>query len=62
MSTVTALDHNLNALHHQRVNTWCAYEVPGIILMCDLKGAMQFDHSKYIPTHFSTFIHYDFNA
>jgi hypothetical protein len=41
---------------------WGSYEVPGMILLCDLRGAMQFDHSIDMSVHVSTCVMYDFNA
>jgi hypothetical protein len=42
--------------------TWCGREVPGMILLRDLKGAMRLDHSKDMSVHVSTCTSYDFNA
>jgi hypothetical protein len=44
------------------VNTLCGYEVSGMILLRDLKGAMRFNCSKYMPVHGSSFTMYDFNT
>jgi hypothetical protein len=38
------------------------YEVPGMILLCDLKGAMQLDHSKDMSVHVSVCTSYDLNT
>jgi len=38
------------------------YEVPGMILLCGLKGAMQRDSNKDMSLHVSTWTRYDFNA
>jgi hypothetical protein len=35
----------------QSRNTWCDYEVPGMILLRDLKGAMQLDCNKDMYMH-----------
>jgi hypothetical protein len=42
--------------------TQCGYEVPRMILMHDLKGAMRLDRSKDMSVHVSTCTSYDFNA
>jgi hypothetical protein len=42
--------------------TWFGYEVPGIILLRDLQGAMLLDHSKDMSMHVSTCTSYNFNA
>jgi hypothetical protein len=36
-------------------------EVPGMILLHDLKGVMQLDHSNVMSVHVSTCTSYDFN-
>jgi hypothetical protein len=46
------------SLHH----TWLGYEVPGMILLSDLEGIMQLDHSKDMAVHFATFASYNFNT
>jgi hypothetical protein len=43
-------------------NTWCGYEVAGMILLHDLKGAMSLDCSKDMSVHVSTCTSYDFIA
>jgi hypothetical protein len=43
-------------------NAWCGYEVPGTILLRDLKGAMRLGSSKDMSVHVSTCISYDLNA
>jgi len=40
----------------------CGYEVPGIILLRDLQGAMLLDHSKDMSMHVSTCTSYDFST
>jgi hypothetical protein len=40
----------------------CAYEVPGKISLCNLKGTMQHDCSKDMAVHVSSCSSYDFNA
>jgi hypothetical protein len=40
----------------------CGYEVPGMILLRHLKGAMPLDRSKDMSTHVLTCITYDFNT
>jgi len=42
--------------------TWFDYEVPGMILLCYLKGAMRLDRNEDISVHVSTCISYDFSA
>jgi hypothetical protein len=42
--------------------TWCGYEVPGIILLHNLKGALLLDCSKDISVHVSACTSYDFSA
>jgi len=37
-------------------------EIPGMILLCNLEGAMQFDCSKDMSVHVSTCTSYDFNV
>jgi hypothetical protein len=37
-------------------------DVHGMILLCDLRGAMRFDRRKGISVHVSAFSSYDFNA
>jgi hypothetical protein len=34
-----------SSVYHM-TDTWCGYEVPGMILLSDLKGAMRLDCSK----------------
>jgi len=41
---------------------WYGCEVPGMILLCDLQGAMQLDCSKHMSVHVSTCASYNFNA
>jgi hypothetical protein len=41
---------------------WCDYEVPEMILLSSLKGAMQLDCNKNMTLHVSTFTSYNFNA
>jgi len=41
--------------------TWHGCEVPGMILLCDLKGATQRDCSKDMSVHVSVCINYDFS-
>jgi len=38
------------------------YEVPGMILLQDLKGAMRLDGTKDVTVHVSTCASYNFNA
>jgi len=33
-----------------------------MILLCNLEGAMQLDHSKNVSVHISACVSYDFNA
>jgi len=40
----------------------CDYEVPGMVLLRGLKGAVPFDCSKDMSVHVSTCTNYDFNA
>jgi len=40
----------------------CSHEVPGMILLHDLQGAMQLDHSKDMYMHVSTCTSYDLNT
>jgi hypothetical protein len=40
----------------------CGYELPGMILLCKLKGAMQLEHGKDMTVHVSTCTSYDCNA
>jgi len=35
-------------------HTWCGYEVSGMILLCDLQGAIWLDHSDNMSVHVST--------
>jgi hypothetical protein len=42
--------------------TWRDYEVPGVILLSNLKGAMKRDPSEDVSVHVSTCTSYDFNA
>jgi hypothetical protein len=44
------------------IHKWCGYEVPGMILFLDLKGATRLDPSKHVSVHVSTCTSYDFNA
>jgi hypothetical protein len=44
------------------VYAWCGYEVPGKILLRNLRGAILLDHSKDMSVHISTFTNYDFSA
>jgi len=41
-------------LDYSAKNTWCGYEISGIILLYNIKGAMQLDHSKDMSVHIST--------
>jgi len=41
---------------------WCGYEVPGTILLHNLKGAMQLDRTKDMSLHVSTCTSYYFNT
>jgi len=43
-------------------NTSCDYEVRGMILLHDIEGAMQFDHSKDISVYVSICTSYDLNT
>jgi hypothetical protein len=43
-------------------STWCSYEVPGMIILHDLKGAIWLDCSKDTSVHVSTCTCYDFKA
>jgi hypothetical protein len=43
-------------------NKWRDYEVPGIILLSFLKGAMQLDRRKVMSVHVSICISCDFKA
>jgi hypothetical protein len=40
----------------------CDYEVPGMILLRNLQGAMRLDRSKDMSVHVSTCTSYDLNA
>jgi hypothetical protein len=40
----------------------CSYDVPRMILLCNVKEAMRLDHSKDMFVHVSTCTSYDFNA
>jgi hypothetical protein len=40
----------------------CGYEVPSMILLCNLKVAMQLYRRKDVSVHVSTCTSYDFNA
>jgi hypothetical protein len=42
--------------------TLCGCEVPGIILLRDLKGAVRLDRSKFMSLQVSTCTIHDFNA
>jgi hypothetical protein len=42
--------------------TWCSYEVPEMILLHYLKGAMRVDRNKDMSLHVSTCTSYDFSA
>jgi hypothetical protein len=44
------------------IHTWCGYEVPRMILLRDLEGAMRINRSKSMSLHVSTCTPYDFNA
>jgi hypothetical protein len=44
------------------LNKSCAYDVPGMILLHDLKGTMRLDRSKDMSVHVSTCTSYDFNT
>jgi hypothetical protein len=44
------------------INTWRGYEVPGMILLCDLEAAVRYDLSNIMSTHASTCINCDFNT
>jgi hypothetical protein len=44
------------------LNTQCSYEVPGLILLCYLKGAIRLDRNKNMSVHVSTCTSYSFNA
>jgi hypothetical protein len=41
---------------------WRGREVPGMILLRDLQGAVRLDRSKNVFVHVSTCASYDFNA
>jgi len=43
-------------------HTRFGYEVPGIVLFHNLKGAMRFDHSKDMSLDVSTCTRYDFKT
>jgi len=36
---------------------WCGNEVPGMILLCDLKEAMRLDRTKDMSMHISNCLH-----
>jgi hypothetical protein len=42
-----------NVIHKGGIleSTWCGYEVPEMILLCNLKGAIQLDHNKDMPVY-----------
>jgi hypothetical protein len=40
----------------------CGNEFPGMILLCDFKGAIRLDHSKYLSVLVSTCASYNLNA
>jgi hypothetical protein len=42
--------------------TWCGYEVPGIVLLPELKGDMRLDRSNDISVYVSTCTAYDLNT
>jgi hypothetical protein len=44
------------------MNMWFTYEIPEIILLCDLKGTVQLDCSKDMSVHVSSCTSYDFNT
>jgi len=44
------------------VYTWCDHEVPRMILLHDLRGAMQIYHSKNMSVYVATCTIYDLNA
>jgi hypothetical protein len=44
------------------LNTLCDYEAPGMILLCNSRGAMWLDCSKNMCVHVSTCTSYDFNS
>jgi hypothetical protein len=44
------------------LHTWCDYDVPGMILLLDLKGAMRLDHSEDMSVRVSPCTDYDLNA
>jgi hypothetical protein len=41
---------------------WCGYEIARMILLHDLKGALQLDHGKDMFMPVSACTSYDFNA
>jgi hypothetical protein len=43
-------------------NTWCGYDVPGMVLLCDLKVAMRIDRSKDMSVYVSVCISYSSNT
>jgi hypothetical protein len=42
--------------------TWYGYEVSGIVLSRNFKGAMRLDRTKYMSVHVFASAGYDFNA
>jgi len=59
---VTGVQNFLNKTEEKSKNKRCDYEVPGMVLLNDLKGAMRFDRSEDMSVYVSTWINYDFNA
>jgi hypothetical protein len=54
--------HDINSRQHKHwsvsvhiviLSTWCGCEISGMILLCDLKEAMQLDHGKDVCACFS---------
>jgi hypothetical protein len=53
---------NENIIFFTHIHIRCGYEVPGMILLHNVKGAMQHDHNKDTSMHVSTYTSHDFNA
>jgi hypothetical protein len=56
------IQHYTTLQYNTQVHAWCGYEVPGMILVHDLKGAMGLVCSKEMSMHVSTCISYDINT
>jgi hypothetical protein len=45
-----------------RLRTWCGYDIPGMISLLDLQGAMRLDRSEDMSVHVSTCTSCDLNT